>query len=142
MPWENSDRMADELEGIVGNYEDGVSSANYENTRKIAYIFRERAAGLAAVLEEPWHSTPQVGEYLLVRNVSMLASFCYLFMTSILLFMKVVLFVFKEKYIGFSTFLMVIFSSYYHFESIFGNNFVSSSIINSIMYFRCKSYSY
>ncbi len=67
---------------------------------------------------------------------TLLAPFSYLFITSIYLFMKSILFNFKIKYAVFSTVLMSIFSG------IFIYPLVSSLIFVSEYYFIYKSYSY
>ncbi len=72
---------------------------------------------------------------------AMLAPFCYLSITSVYLFIKAILYNFKEKYIILSTILGVTFSSLFYTSGL-GLENTSPLIQDFVFFFRYKSYSY
>jgi len=74
---------------------------------------------------------------------AMLFPFLYLFVTSVYLFVKAILFNFREIYAILSTMIIITFSgAFYIYNFQFGSDYVSDLIFDGIFCFRFKSFAY
>jgi len=73
---------------------------------------------------------------------ALLAIFCYLYITSIYLLMKAILYNYKEKYIIFSTILISITSNLFYFKYDYGHGGLPAITFVCEFYFIYKSYAY
>jgi hypothetical protein len=73
---------------------------------------------------------------------ALLAIFCYLYITSVYLMMKAILFNYKEKYITFSTILISITSNLFYFKYDYGHGGLPAITFVCEFYFIYKSYAY